>query len=113
MMRVKIDILCAILVAMSFTSPAWADNICLRTRDIVSADSKDGKTLTFKMRDGRTLVNHLKGVCPDLKFNGFNWVVRGGTEEVCENMQSLRVLQSGQICVLGKFDPPTNKPKVN
>ena len=105
-------ILCAVLVAMSFVSPAWAD-ICLRTRDIVSTDSKDGKTLVFKMRDGRTLVNHLKGICPDLKFDGFSWVIRGGTEEVCENMQSLRVLRSGQVCVLGKFDQPANKPRVN
>jgi hypothetical protein len=109
----KRDILCALLVAVSFASPAWATNTCLRTRDIVSTDSKDGKTLVFKMRDGRTLVNHLQGICPDLKFNGFDWVVRGGTEEVCENIQSLRVLQSGEVCVLGKFDQPANKPKVN
>ena len=112
-MAMKRNVLCAILVAMSFASPAWAANICLRTQDIVSTSSKDGKTLVFKMRDGRTLVNHLQGICPDLKFNGFDWVVRGGTEEVCENMQSLRVLQSGQVCVLGKFDQPANNPKVN
>jgi hypothetical protein len=109
----KRDILCAVLVAMSFVSPARAANICLPTRDIVSTDSKDGKTLVFIMRDGRTLVNHLKGICSDLKFNGFSWVVRGGTEEVCENQQSLRVLRSGQICVLGKFDQPTSKSKMN
>ena len=109
----KRNILCAILVAMSLASPALAANTCLRTRDIVSTVSKDGKTLVFKMRDGRTLVNHLQGICPDLKFNGFDWVVRGGTEEVCENMQSLRVLQSGEVCVLGKFDQLTNKPNVN
>ena len=109
----KRDILCAMLVAMSFASPAWAANICLRTEDIASTDSNDGKTLVFKMRDGRTLVNHLKGVCPDLKFNGFDWVVRGVPDEVCENIQSLRVLQSGEICVLGKFDQPTHKPSVN
>ena len=108
----KRNILCAIIAITSFASPAWAVNICLRTQDIVSAQSRDGKTLVFKMRDGRTLVNHLQGVCPNLKFNGFSWVVRG-TEEVCENMQSLRVLQSGEICVLGKFDQPSGNPKVN
>jgi hypothetical protein len=98
---------------MSTVSPAWAADICLQTRDIVGTDSKDGKTLVFKMRDGRTLVNHLKGTCPDLKFYGFVWVVRGAIEEVCENTQSLRVLRSGQVCVLGKFDPATTKPRVN
>ena len=109
----KRNILCAIIAAMSLASPAWAANMCLRTQDIVSTTSKDGKTLVFKMRDGRTLVNHLQGICPDLKFNGFDWVVRGGAEEVCENMQSLRVLQSGEVCVLGKFDQPANKSKAN
>ena len=34
---------------------------------------QDGKTMVFKMKDGRTLVNHLHGICPDLKFNGFAW----------------------------------------
>ena len=109
----KRKILCAIVLAMSSVSPAWAVDTCVRTRDIVGTDSKDGRTLVFRMRDGRTLVNHLKGVCPDLIFNGFVWVVRGAIEEVCENTQSLRVLRSGQVCVLGKFDQATTKPKVN
>ena len=112
-MAMKKNILCAIIVATSVASPVWAANMCLRTQDIRSTSSRDGKTLVFKMRDGRILVNHLQGICPDLKFNGFDWVVRGGTEEVCENIQSLRVLQSGEVCVLGKFDQPTNKPNVN
>ena len=74
-------------------------------RDIVSTTpSNDGKLLTLKMRDGRVLVNHLQGVCSDLRFNGFVWVLHG-PNDICENQQSLRVLQSGQICVLGRFDP--------
>jgi hypothetical protein len=109
----KPNILCTILVATVFSFPAWAANTCLQTRDIVSTDSKDGKTLVFKMRDGSTLVNHLQGICPDLKFNGFAWVIRGGIDEVCENEQTLRVLQSGEICVLGKFDQPTVKKKAD
>jgi hypothetical protein len=81
---------------------------CLQTRDIVNAHSEDGKTMEFQMRNGQTYINHLQGSCPDLKFNGFAWTVRG-IEQVCENMQSLRVLNSGQICVLGKFDAPGSR----
>jgi hypothetical protein len=106
------ELLGAALVMMVFASPVAAQNFCLRTHDIVSTDSKDGKTLVFKLRDGRTLVNHLRGICPGLKFNGFAWVIRG-SEEVCENEQTLRVLQSGEICMLGKFAPPVAKPKAN
>jgi hypothetical protein len=97
----------ALLAAVS--SPALAANMCVRTRDIVSTDSKDGKLLTFKMRDGRVLVNHLQGVCSDLRFEGFVWTIHG-TDDVCENQQSLKVLRSGQTCLLGKFDVVKDKP---
>jgi hypothetical protein len=97
------------LVGVVFALPASAKNVCINSRDIIGSDSKDGKTMTFRMRDGTTIVNHLQGSCPDLKFNGYVWRLRGGDTQVCERQQSLQVLQSGQICVLGKFDPPVSK----
>ena len=87
-------------------SPALAAHLCIDSRDIVSSKSTDGRTMVFKMKDGTTLVNHLQGYCPDLKFNGFSWVLRSGDTEVCENTQPIRVIQSMEICTLGKFDPP-------
>jgi hypothetical protein len=86
--------------------PAMAKQVCIDSRDIVSSKSDDGKTMVFKMKDGTTLVNHLQGSCPDLKFNGYAWSLRSGDTQVCENSQSLRVLRSMQICTLGKFDAP-------
>jgi hypothetical protein len=97
-------IITAIALAGVVAASPVSAKICLRSQDIVSTHSDDGKVLTFKMRNGQTLVNHLQGACPDLKFNGFEWTLHG-IENVCENEQSLRVLRSGQICVLGKFDP--------
>jgi hypothetical protein len=95
------------LLGLAFASaPALADRICIDSRNIVSSKSDDGKTLKFKMKDGTTLVNHLQGVCPDLKFNGFAWVLRSGDSQVCEYEQSFRVIQSAEICTLGKFDAP-------
>jgi hypothetical protein len=97
----------ALLLAGVFaaTAASAAPSKCVKIRDIKSATSKDGKILKFEMKDGQVLYNHLQGTCSQLKFNGFVWVVRGG-EEVCENQQSLRVLESGQVCVLGKFGAP-------
>jgi hypothetical protein len=101
------------LAGMAFAAPALAATTCLESRDIVSSNSKDGKVMVFKMRNGQTYVNHLQGSCPDLKFNGFVWVLRSGDTKVCERQQSLRTLQSGQVCMLGAFDPPTmGKPPV-
>jgi hypothetical protein len=85
-------------------SPALAANICIDTRDIVSSKSTDGRTMVFKMKDGTTLVNHLQGYCPDLKYFGYTWALRAGDMDVCENSQPLRVNQSMQVCTLGKFD---------
>ena len=91
------------LAAVAIASPATAKNMCVMQRDIVSTHSDDGKLMTFKMRDGRILVNHLRGICSDLRFEGFAWNVPA-TEDICENQQSLKVINSGQTCVLGKFD---------
>jgi len=85
--------------------------MCVQSRDIQSTNSKDGKLLTFRMKDGRVLVNHLQGVCSDLRFEGFVWVLHG-TDDICENQQSLQVIRSGQICILGKFDVVKDKPAV-
>ena len=92
------------LAGVVAAAPASAANMCIDMRDIASSKSTDGKTMVFKMKDGRTLVNHLQGSCPDLKFYGFAWRSHSGDTKVCENEESFNVLESMQVCVLGKFD---------
>jgi hypothetical protein len=98
-----------VLTGLTLAGPASAANRCIDTRDIVSSKSDDGKVMVFKMKNGDTLINHLQGRCPDLRYNGFVWQLRSGDTNVCENAQSFQVLQSGQVCVLGKFDAPMSK----
>jgi hypothetical protein len=93
------------LAAGVLAVPAYAQN-CIDTRDIYSSKSTDGRTMVFKMKNGTSLVNHLQGYCPDLKYNGFAWQTHSGDNKVCENENSFNVLQSMQVCVLGKFDQP-------
>ena len=100
----------AILFLTVAVAPPATAKICVQSRDILSTDSKDGKLMTFKMRDGSVLVNHLHGICSDLRFEGFVWVLRGGTDDICENQQTLKVIRSGQTCLLGKFDVVKAKP---
>jgi hypothetical protein len=85
-----------------------AQKICLNNQDVQSASSNDGKTMVFRMRNGTTYINHLRGSCPGLRFNGFAWELRG-IADICENQQTLRVLRSGEVCMLGKFDAPLPK----
>jgi hypothetical protein len=96
-----------IAALMLAVSPVSAANRCLEIRDIKSSESKDGRTMVFKMKDGTTLVNHLQGYCPDLKYTGFAWQMPSSDTHACERQSTFRVLQSGQICTLGAFDPPT------
>ena len=98
----------------AFAAPALAaGNICISTFDIVSSTPKDdGSAIDFHMRDGSVWHNDLTGRCPDLKFNGYVWNIRNPNQSVCEHEQSLRVMRSGEVCVLGKFTqikPPRSK----
>ena len=92
---------------VSAALPASAANKCINIRDIDSSQSKDGRIMVFKMKDGTVLVNHLQGFCPDLKYTGFAWKMPSGDTNACERQSTFRVLQSGQSCTLGKFDRPT------
>ena len=102
-------IIATVLAAAAAAFPASAATMCVQARDIMGTHSDDGKLLTFRMRDGRVLVNHLQGICSDLRYEGFVWTIHG-TEDICENQQSLQVLRSGQTCLLGKFDVVKDKP---
>jgi uncharacterized membrane protein len=95
------------LASVMVSVPAYAAKVCLDIRKMVSSTSKDGRIMVFKMQDGSTYVNHLQGFCPDLKYMGFAWKLQAGDTNVCENENTFSVLQSGQNCTLGKFDPPT------
>jgi len=89
-------------VAAATITPAQA--LCLSEMDIRDTKpSNDGRLLTLKMRDGRVLVNHLQGICRDMRWTGFSWVLHGG-HDVCENQTVVRVLESGQTCILGRFE---------
>jgi len=79
--------------------------VCLNIRNIEDTSSKDGKILTFKMKDGTIYNNHLRQSCNSLIHGGFNWVINS-SQEVCEDVQTLQTLTVGELCRLGKFDPP-------
>ena len=94
-------------VAPALAAPD-APHICIDTRQIENSTVKDhGAALLFKMRDGTQWRNELQGRCPDLAFNGYIWTVRNPGGSVCEFEQSFRVLESGEICSLGKFTKVT------
>ena len=104
-------LLAGFALSLAAIQPAAADaGICLRAKNISSSDvSKDGSSITFQMKDGKIYRNDLAGSCPDAWFNGFAWSIKA--DEVCDNEPGLKVLNSGQICHLGKFTEMTPAPR--
>jgi len=86
-------------------------HVCLRARDIEHTNSKDGKTLMFRMRDGKVWRNTLRAPCNDLKFGGYTEVVRGDT--ICANQQLIQTHISGATCRLGDFSLVTEADAAN
>lgn len=98
-----------IAVAYALGSPcavqaAPKEPVCLNLADIASTKpNREGTSITFVLRDGKVLRNDLSKACPDLRMNGFSWSDQGG--RVCENAQMIRVMNSGELCRLGRFIP--------
>lgn len=94
----------------SISAPLSQTKVCLQTYLIDHTDVPDNNTIIFHMRDGKTWTNKLIGTCSGLRFHGFSYIVRGN-DEICSNLQSIRVLETGSVCLLGEFVPaPANAP---
>jgi hypothetical protein len=98
----------AVCVAALSTAAASAQPApppaCLRTIDIDRTSVPDARTILFHMKGGQIWKNTLVADCPQLQFNGFLYDA-SPSGEICGNIQSIRVIHSGAVCLLGPFTP--------
>ena len=87
--------------AVSAIVPATAAPTCLYSYQIDRTKVVDAKTIDFRMRDGTVYRNVLQHSCTSLPFYGFVYVVKA--DQICDNLQSIRVIQSHEVCLLGAF----------
>ena len=107
--------LLALSATAAFAQPSnspWvsgsAGNSCLWSYQIDHTTvAPDTKSIVFHLRGGQQVVNTLSAPCNGLAFHGFVYVSRG--DSVCAG-QGIRVIQSGQVCMLGKFGPVMAQP---
>lgn len=78
-------------------------SVCLYSPRIDHTSVPDKNTILFHMKDGKIWKNTLKTPCPGLKFHGF--VYQTHDMNICSNMQSITVLESNEVCMLGAFEP--------
>lgn len=84
--------------------------MCLNTMNIDHTTTPDNRTILFHMRDGKIWKNTLTSYCSGLRFYGFAYVATP-PHQICGNLQSIRVLHSGSVCMLGPFEPYTPPKK--
>lgn len=70
----------------------------------------DTKSIVFHLRNGSTVTNTLPAACNGLALHGFSYVSR--SDQVC-NGQGIRIIESGQVCMLGSFGPTVPASNVN
>lgn len=92
--------LAALGATPAFAQPAPAKNICLKTYLIDHTKAPNDRTIIFYMKDGSAYQSTLSTTCPQLSFNGFSYVATP-PEDVCGNLQSIRVVRSHAVCLLG------------
>ena len=97
----------ALVLAIAAAAPASAQpeskpNVCLKTYLIDHTKAPDDRTIIFTMKDGSAYQSTLPAACPQLSFNGFSYVATPPAD-VCGGLQSIRVVRTGAVCLLGPF----------
>jgi hypothetical protein len=81
-------------------TPLAHGNVCLKSYLIDHTKTPNDRTIMFYMKDGSAYQSTLPTLCPQLSFNGFAYVATP-PDEICGNLQSIRVVRSGSVCMLG------------
>jgi len=85
-------------------------NVCLTTWQIDHTTVPDRRTILFHMHGGKIWKNTLRNACTGLKDYGFAYSPTP-SNQICGNMQAIRVLHAGSVCLLGAFEPYTPSKK--
>ena len=84
--------------------------LCLHSQDIDHTKAPDDRTVLIYMRSGKIWQSKLRGLCPQISFNGFSYDATP-PDDLCPNVQIIRVIRSGAVCAMGPLEPYTPPPK--
>lgn len=85
---------------------ATSGGTCIRTAWIDHTKAPDDRTILFYMKDHKVWMTRLSTVCPELRFNGFIYMPTP-PDQICGNLQTIRVIRSGSVCMMGPLEPYT------
>jgi hypothetical protein len=91
-------------------TPAVADqgedpkSVCLRADEVDHTKVLNDHQILFYMRGKQVWLNTLAGRCATLPIqDGFAW--SSFFPKYCSNVETIRVLRTGEVCKLGEFTP--------
>lgn len=85
-------------------------NVCLDITRIDHTTVPDSRTILFYMQDRKIWKNTLRNDCVGLTYYGFAYEPTP-PNQICGNLQTIRVVHDGTVCMLGAFEPYTPPPK--
>lgn len=100
---VALTVLLAAVASPVVPAAAEMRPICLQSSQIDRTTVVNPRTILFRLKDGRVYRSDLRTPCLGLRFNGFVYVTP--MDEICGGSQSIRVLNTDQVCTLGNFTP--------
>jgi len=113
--------LCLFAAATGLVSslPALADeashkSVCIRSMDIDHTEIPNDTTILFYMHHHKVWKNTLVAPCTTLKNStrGFTYSpTTPGSNEICSNLFTIRVNDTGETCLPGEFTPVEPAPK--
>ncbi len=87
---------------------AAPNNICIRSYQIDHTKAPNDRTLIFYMKNGAAYQSSLAGNCPQLSIYRFSYMP-APLDQICGNLQTIRVIRTGSVCMLGPLVPITPK----
>jgi hypothetical protein len=99
------------LLVLAIAPAALAQGmVCLQLNAIDHTQVVDDQTILFHMRDRTVYRNVLPAKCAGLKFeDGFSYTT--SINQLCSNVEIIRVLRRGTSCGLGAFEKLDPTPK--
>lgn len=92
------------------TSTTMGNTTCLKTVLVDHTSVKDASTIVYYMKGGEVWKNSLNTPCTTLPHNGYIYMPTV-PDNICGNLQRIKVIQTGEVCQLGAFTPaPPDKP---
>jgi hypothetical protein len=100
-------------VTLTAALPAMAKSVCIRSYDIDHTETPDDNTILFYMRGHKLFKANLINRCVGLRLNthGFSYSPTDpGSDEICSNLLTIRLNDSGQPCLVGEITPVEMPP---